>query len=60
MPESPAPDEYDLLLAALPTPLFAGLAWSWVGAVGPALALGAGSLLAVAPLAYALFLSPPA
>jgi hypothetical protein len=60
MPDEPSPDEYDLVLAALPAPLAAGLAWSWFAAIGPALALGAGSLLAVAPLFYALFLSPPA
>ncbi|WP_255197172.1 hypothetical protein [Halorarius litoreus] len=54
------PDQYDAVLAALPAPLAAGLAWSSVSAVGPALALGVGSLVAVAPLLYALFLSPPA
>lgn len=59
MPEEPTPDEYDLVLAAVPAPLAAGLAWSSVAAIGPALALGVGSLLAVAPLLYALFLSPP-
>lgn len=57
MPDSP--DEYDAVLAALPAPLAAGLVWSSVASVGPALALGVGSLLAVAPLLYALFLSPP-
>lgn len=60
MSETTTPDEYDVVLAALPAPLVAGLAWSSVAAVGPALALGLGSLLAVFPLLYTLFLSPPA
>lgn len=60
MTDATAPNEYDAVLAALPAPLAAGLAWSWFGAIGPALALGVGSLLAVAPLLYALFWRPPA
>lgn len=59
MTDATAPDEYDLVLATLPAPLVAGLAWANVAAVGPAVALGIGSLLAVAPLLYGLFLSPP-
>lgn len=60
MSESSPPSEYDLVLAALPAPLAAALAWSSVTAIGPAVALGIGSLLACAPLFYTLFLSPPA
>lgn len=60
MSESTPPNEYDLVLAALPAPLAAALAWSSIAAVGPALALGVGALLACPPLLYTLFLSPPA
>ena len=52
-------DRHDAVLATLPAPLLAGLAWAWLTSVGAALALGIGSVLAVAPLAYALFVSPP-
>lgn len=52
-------DEYDYVLVALPASLLAGgLVWLY-GALAPALALALGSLLAVVPLLYALFLSPP-
>ena len=52
-------DRHDAVLAALPAPLLAGLAWAWLTSIGAALALGIGSVLAVAPLAYALFVRPP-
>lgn len=52
-------DEYDYVLVALPASLLAGgFVWLY-GALAPALALALGSLLAVVPLLYALFLSPP-
>lgn len=53
------PGEYDLLLASLPASL--GLAWlaSLFSTVGTVVALGLGSLLALIPLAYTLFLRPP-
>ncbi|MFB6118806.1 hypothetical protein [Halosegnis sp.] len=52
-------DRHDAVLTILPAPLLAGLAWAWLTSVGTAVALGAGSLFAVAPLAYALFVRPP-
>ena len=52
-------DEYDVVLAALPAPLVAGGVASLYSAVAPAVALGFGSLLAILPLVYALFVRPP-
>lgn len=52
-------DEYDYVLAALPASLMAGGVVSLYSTVAPAVALGAGSLLAVVPLVYTLFFSPP-
>ena len=52
-------DRHDAVLAALPAPLLAGLAWGWLTSFGAVLALGVGSVLAVAPLTYALFVRPP-
>jgi hypothetical protein len=52
-------DEYDVVLAALPAPLVAGGVASFYSAIAPAVALGFGSLLAILPLVYALFLRPP-
>jgi len=52
-------DRHDAVLATLPVPLVAALAWSWLANVTLVLALGVGALAAVAPLAYALFVSPP-
>jgi hypothetical protein len=52
-------DEYDFVLAALPAPLVAGGVASFYSAIAPAVALGFGSLLAILPLVYALFVRPP-
>lgn len=55
----PPVTRHDAVLAAVPAPLLAGLVWAWVAGVGSTLAVGAGALVAVAPLAYGLFISPP-
>lgn len=52
-------DEYDYVLVALPASLLVGGLVSLYSALAPAIALGLGSLLAVVPLVYTLFLSPP-
>lgn len=52
-------DEYDVVLAAVPAPLVAGGVASVYSAIAPAVALGFGSLLAIVPLVYTLFVRPP-
>lgn len=52
--------EYDVVLAAVPVPLVAGGVASFYAAIAPAVALGLGSLVAILPLVYTLFVRPPA
>ncbi|WP_129112774.1 hypothetical protein [Halegenticoccus tardaugens] len=51
---------YDLLLAALPLPLVAGVAWSLLTSAPTALGVGLGSLPSAAVLCYGLFYDAPA
>lgn len=55
----PTVDRHDAVLAAVPAPLLAGLAWAWLASVGSMIAVGLGAVVAVAPLIYGLFVSPP-
>ena len=53
------PSRYDLLLAALPIPLLAGVVGSTLLGVDPALGVGAGSIPSLALLGYGLFVGAP-
>ncbi|WP_101294207.1 hypothetical protein [Halegenticoccus soli] len=56
----PKVSRYDLLLAALPLPLVAGVAWSFLAPVPTALGAGLGSLPSAVVLGYGLFCDAPA
>ncbi|WP_435196417.1 hypothetical protein [Natronomonas sp. EA1] len=52
-------NEYDAVLAVLPIPLLASGLLAGATAVSTAVSLAVGSLLAVIPLLYTLFVAPP-